>query len=70
MSQRTVIKDDQGLLNNFAYEPPVYVDEEVRIGFTPFAELWNGRFAMLGFALLLVIEYTTGHGLIGLLKAL
>lgn len=69
MSQRTVITDDRGLLNNFAYEPPVYVDTESRIGFTEFAEKWNGRFAMIGFVLLLAIEYGTGHGLIGLLQS-
>ncbi len=70
MSQRTVTKDDRGLLNNFAYEPPVYIDTEPRLGFTEFAEKWNGRFAMLGFALLLVIEYGSDRGLIGLLQSL
>jgi hypothetical protein len=70
MTQRTVIKDDRGLLNNFAYEPPVYFDEEPRVGFTEFAEKWNGRFAMLGFTLLLVIEYGADEGLISLLRSI
>ncbi|MEE3717090.1 chlorophyll A-B-binding protein [Tumidithrix elongata RA019] len=69
MTQRTVIKDDRGLLNNFAYEPPVYIDEESRFGFTEFAEKWNGRFAMIGFVLLLAIEYGTDQGFISLLTS-
>ncbi len=70
MTQRTVVKDDRGLLNNFAYEPPVYVDTEARVGFTEFAEKWNGRFAMIGFVLLLVIEYGSDQGFISLLRSL
>jgi hypothetical protein len=70
MAQRTTVVDDRGLINNFAYEPPMYVDEEQRFGFTEFAEKWNGRFAMIGFVLLLVIEYGTGKGFIALLNSL
>jgi ferrochelatase len=33
-------------------------------GFTSSAENWNGRFAMLGFFLTLVIEFITGKGLL------
>jgi hypothetical protein len=70
MAQRKTIVDDRGLLNNFAYEPPVYVDEESRVGFTEFAELWNGRFAMIGFVLLLIIEYGADQGLISLMRSI
>jgi len=70
MAQRTTVVDDRGLLNNFAYEPPVYVDEESRVGFTEFAEKWNGRFAMIGFVLLLVIEYGADQGLISLMRSM
>jgi hypothetical protein len=70
MSQRTTVIDDRGLLNNFAYEPPVYFDTESRVGFTEFAEKWNGRFAMIGFVLLLVIEYGADQGLVSLLRSL
>ncbi len=69
MAQRTTVVDDRGLLNNFAYEPPVYVDQESRVGFTEFAEKWNGRFAMIGFVLLLVIEYGADEGLISLMRS-
>ncbi|HEY9845641.1 MAG TPA: chlorophyll a/b-binding protein [Candidatus Caenarcaniphilales bacterium] len=33
-------------------------------GSNPSAELWNGRLAMIGFAAALVIELTTGQGLL------
>jgi hypothetical protein len=39
--------------------------DQPKIGFNEFAERLNGRAAMVGFALLLVIEYTTGQGLLG-----
>ncbi len=46
----------------------MYVDEsEQRVGFTPFAELWNGRLAMIGFSALLLIEVFSGKGLLTLL---
>ncbi len=70
MAQRTTVVDDRGLINNFAYEPPMYIDEEQRFGFTEFAEKWNGRFAMIGFVLLLIIEYGTGKGFIAVLHSI
>jgi hypothetical protein len=33
-------------------------------GFTPQAESWNGRFAMIGFAAALVIELLSGQGVL------
>ncbi|BAU15227.1 high light inducible protein [Pseudanabaenaceae cyanobacterium LEGE 13415] len=33
-----------------------------KFGFTPQAELWNGRFAMIGFVAALATEYLTGNG--------
>ncbi|MEE3715650.1 chlorophyll a/b-binding protein [Tumidithrix elongata RA019] len=56
--------NDQGLLNNYAIEPQMYVDDAERAGFTPFAEKLNGRLAMIGFVSLLTIEVLTRHGLI------
>ncbi|MBW4607646.1 MAG: high light inducible protein [Hassallia sp. WJT32-NPBG1] len=65
------IVDDQGLMNNFAVEPKVYVDEQGdRTGFTPYAELLNGRLAMIGFVSLIALEVATGHGMFGLLANL
>jgi hypothetical protein len=33
-------------------------------GFTPQAELWNGRFAMIGFMAALVTEAISGEGIL------
>lgn len=65
-----LVVEEQGRLNNYAIEPKVYVMEEQQTGFTQHAERLNGRLAMLGFISLLVLEATTGHGLIGLLSQL
>ena len=33
-----------------------------KFGFTPQAEVWNGRFAMIGFVAALITEFVTGQG--------
>lgn len=71
MRTNSSIVDDQGLMNNFAIEPKIYVDEQGdRTGFTPYAELLNGRLAMIGFVSLIALEVFTGQGIIGLLTSL
>ncbi|AFY93772.1 chlorophyll a/b-binding protein [Chamaesiphon minutus] len=35
-----------------------------RWGFTPQAEIWNGRFAMIGFVAALLTEYLSGQGVL------
>ena len=37
-------------------------------GFTTSSETWNGRLAMVGFLLLLLIELLTGENIIKILK--
>ncbi len=65
------IVDETGKLNTFAIEPKVYVDEQGnRTGFTPYAEMLNGRLAMIGFVSLIALEVFTGHGIFGLLSSL
>ncbi len=64
MTNRGLILDEGGKMNNFAIEPRVYVDDEPRTGFTPYAERLNGRLAMIGFVSLLALEVSTKHGLI------
>jgi hypothetical protein len=70
MRSNGAIVDDQGKLNNFAVEPKMYVQANPRLGFTPYAEAFNGRLAMMGFVSLLALEVFTGHGLIGFLTSL
>lgn len=71
MTYKGAIIDDQGKMNNFALEPKVYVDEQGdRTGFTPYAELLNGRLAMIGFISLVALEVFTGHGILGFLQNL
>ena len=38
--------------------------EESKLGFTAFAETWNGRLAMLGFVIGLATEFVTGQGIL------
>jgi len=38
-----------------------YYKPEPRLGFTPYAELWNGRLAMVGFVVALVFELLSSH---------
>lgn len=38
---------------------------EPKLGFNRFAELWNGRLAMIGFVSAVVVEMLTGKGILG-----
>jgi len=38
--------------------------ETNKLGFTAFAETWNGRLAMLGFIIGVATEYVTGQGIL------
>ncbi|MGL6340521.1 MAG: chlorophyll a/b-binding protein [Waterburya sp.] len=38
---------------------------EPKLGFTRFAELWNGRLAMIGFLSAIIVEMATGQGILG-----
>jgi Chlorophyll A-B binding protein len=39
-------------------------NQSTKFGFTQFAETWNGRLAMLGFAIGLATELLTGQGIL------
>lgn len=41
-----------------------------KFGFTPQAELWNGRFAMIGFVAALITEFASGQGVLHFLGLL
>jgi len=62
-TQKGFAIDRNGLVNNYAVTPEPYLQEEPRFGFTRFAERWNGRLAMLGFAISILTELTTGKSL-------
>jgi hypothetical protein len=70
MTARGYTVEEGDRLNVFAVEPKVYVDDTQRAGFTEFAEKLNGRLAMIGFVSALLLEITTGHGVVGWLTSL
>ncbi len=39
-------------------------NKESKFGFTNFAEIWNGRLAMIGFVAAIILEMNTGHGVL------
>ncbi len=39
-------------------------NQETKLGFTEFAETWNGRLAMLGFLIGIATELLTGQGIL------
>ncbi len=39
-------------------------NQEKKLGFTDFAETWNGRLAMLGFVIGVATELLTGQGIL------
>ncbi|VEP17235.1 CAB/ELIP/HLIP superfamily protein [Hyella patelloides LEGE 07179] len=39
-------------------------NQENKLGFTQFAENWNGRLAMLGFVIAVATELLTGKGIL------
>ena len=49
-----------------------YTEAAINIeqGFTPNAEVWNGRFAMIGFASILIIELLSGEGIVDFWRSL
>jgi Chlorophyll A-B binding protein len=66
MTARSYTVDEQGKLDNFAKEPQMYVDENVRTGFTAYSEKVNGRLAMIGFVALVLTEVLSGHSFVSL----
>jgi hypothetical protein len=39
-------------------------NKQAKVGFTNFAETWNGRLAMLGFTIGILTELLTGKGIL------
>ncbi|NJL87010.1 MAG: high light inducible protein [Leptolyngbyaceae cyanobacterium SM1_1_3] len=40
------------------------MEEQQKFGFTRFAEVWNGRLAMIGFTAGVIVEMITGQGIL------
>ncbi|MEL6491549.1 MAG: chlorophyll a/b-binding protein [Cyanobacteria bacterium J06634_6] len=45
-------------------------EQNAKLGFTTFAEAWNGRLAMLGFVIAVATELMTGQGILAQLGLL
>jgi len=57
--------DEQGLEDPRPLEPAMrIVNKDQGWGFHPRAELLNGRLAMLGFAIGVILEWVTGQGIL------
>lgn len=61
-----ITKDEYGLLNVYAKEPPIYITEKDMRRYeeqthAEKAELWNSRTAMVGVVLGLLSYAITGH---------
>lgn len=63
-TQKGFAVDQNGLVNNYPITPKPYLQKEPRFGFTRFAEIWNGRLAMLGFMASILTELITGRSLL------
>jgi hypothetical protein len=55
IKERTDLRED-------VKEPYFYPGTHWRWGFTPSAEIWNGRLAMIGFLAATLIEIFSGEG--------
>lgn len=55
-SSSTALDSDALETKTLGVSPTQYYRPEPRLGFTPFAELWNGRLAMVGIIVALAIE--------------
>lgn len=62
--------DRMGLVNNYPTTPDMYAQKEKRVGFTEYAEMVNGRAAMIGFVSLLLLELITGEGFLSFISHL
>ncbi len=57
--QETKVKPD---VREDVKQPYVNKGTEWKWGFTPSAEIWNGRLAMVGFLIATLVELFNGHG--------
>ena len=53
-----------GIISNSTFKVIIMENQDNKFGFTRFAEVWNGRLAMLGFVIAATVEYFTGQGIL------
>lgn len=63
LSQQTQPQEEKNS-NSTELEQQATIDEINKLGFTRYAEIVNGRLAMVGFISLLAIAVLTKHGII------
>jgi hypothetical protein len=54
--------NDQPAMRDEVKQPYFYQGSKWQWGFTPSAEIWNGRLAMIGFLAATFVELVTGNG--------
>ena len=67
LSQQTKLQEENKL-NSTDFEQQETIDEINKVGFTRYAEVINGRLAMVGFMALLAIAILSKHGVISLVS--
>ncbi len=65
-NQTAKINPQQGKVEQPYNEAAINIEQ----GFTPNSEIWNGRFAMLGFVIILFIELLSGEGIVDFYRSL
>ncbi|MGD1897709.1 MAG: chlorophyll a/b-binding protein [Phormidesmis sp.] len=61
VSIESEIASDALARKTLGVSPTRYYRPEPRLGFTPYAELWHGRLAMVAFFVALIFEIVSTH---------
>ena len=64
MLSQPIRPQEENKLSNISVEQSETIEESQKIGFTKYAEILNGRLAMIGFIALLAIAVLNKHGII------
>ncbi|MGK7937478.1 MAG: chlorophyll a/b-binding protein [Xenococcaceae cyanobacterium] len=64
MLSQPIKPEEENKLSNISFEPSETIEQRTKIGFTRYAEILNGRLAMIGFIALLAIAVLNKHGII------
>ena len=62
-AKKSLVVTEYGKQNMFAYEAPMQL-EETYTNYPKEAEKANGRWAMIGFIALVILEWKLGHGVL------